>query len=143
MDANFVIRNWALLAAAALLTPVTIVILGQLIGRSATGQLRNTRADLADEKRKHSKTRSATARAEARVDKMLQQQDKVKPRLLQEARDALQDARELEKIAADRVLIAENHVRRVIHEEFPPAKHARLRKRCLPEVTRDRKPFTF
>ena len=143
MDANFIARNWALIAAAGVLLPVAFLIVVQLIGSSATGQLRNTRAELADEKRKLAKAMSATRKAEARVDKMLQQADKVKPRLLQEAKETLQDARALAKIATDRVLIAGNHVRRVIHEEFPPVKHARLRKKCLPEPAPEHRPFSF
>ena len=68
---------------------------------------------------------------------------KVKPRLLQEAKDALQDARALEKIAGDKVLIAANHVRRVIHEEFPPSRQQKLRARYLPGEEQNEGPFSF
>jgi len=143
MDASFLTSNWALIAAGVVLTPVFFLVAAQLIGRSPRGQLRNTRAELAHEKRKQAKSAAVTRKMEARVDKMLRQSDSVKPRLLQEAKEALQDARELEKIAADRVLVAENHVRQVIHEEFPPTRQARLRKRCLPDNLADGKPFSF
>jgi hypothetical protein len=67
----------------------------------------------------------------------------VKPVRLQEARDAVQDAGALLKIAEDQVLIAENHVRKIIVEEFPPNRHERMRSRYLPGEREDGKPFTF
>ena len=143
MDANFIAGNWALIAAAGILAPVAFLIVVQFIGRSATGLLRNTRAELAHEKQELSRAAAATRKAEARVDRMSLKAGKVKPRLLQEAREALADARELEKIAGDRVMVAENHVRRVIHEEFPPEKQGKLRKKCLPAAVPRRRPFSF
>lgn len=143
MNANFVAGNWALIAAAGFLAPVVFLVVVQLAGRSAAGQLRNTRADLADERQRLARATSATRRAEAKVDRLSKKSDKVKPRVLQEARESLADARELEKIAGDRVMVAANHVRRVIHEEFPPAKQDRLRKKCLPTAAPRRMPFSF
>ena len=57
----------------------------------------------------------------------------MKPRRLEEAAGAVQDAEALLKIAGDKVLIAENHVRRIIVEEFPPKHHERMRSRYLPQ----------
>ena len=67
----------------------------------------------------------------------------VAPRRLQEAVEAAQDAEALLKIANDQVLIAENHVRKIIVEEFPPRSHDRLRARCLPGEHADARPFSF
>ena len=50
---------------------------------------------------------------------------------------------QLLKIAADQVLIAENHVRKIIVEEFPPNRHERMRGRFLPGEREDGKPFSF
>ena len=47
------------------------------------------------------------------------------------------------KIASDQVLIAENHVRKIIVVEFPPKHHERLRRRYLPGEGDDGKPFSF
>jgi hypothetical protein len=41
------------------------------------------------------------------------------------------------------VLIAENHVRKIIVEEFPPRLHERLRERYLPGEGADSRPFSF
>ena len=40
---------------------------------------------------------------------------------------------QLLKVAADQVQIAENHVRRIIVEEFPPKRHDRMRSLYLPD----------
>ena len=82
-------------------------------------------------------------RAKARLEGLAGRSESVKPVRLQEARDALQDAEALLKIARDHVLIAENHVRKIIVEEFPPKHHERLRRRCLPGEDDDSKPFSF
>jgi len=55
----------------------------------------------------------------------------------------VEDAKMLAKIANDKVLIAENHVRRVIHEEYPPVKQERLRKKYLPAQAADKRRFSF
>ncbi|NIN38846.1 MAG: hypothetical protein GTO67_09360, partial [Gammaproteobacteria bacterium] len=47
------------------------------------------------------------------------------------------------KITADQVLIAENHVRKIIVEEFPPNRHDRMRSKYLPDERQGGKPFTF
>ncbi len=82
-------------------------------------------------------------KAEHVANRLNENAERAKPRHLQEAKDALQDARALAKIANDRILIAENHVRRVIHEEFPPVKQEALRQKYLSDPARDKKPFTF
>ena len=67
----------------------------------------------------------------------------MKPIRLQEATEAVQDAETLLKIADDQVLIAGNHVRKLIVEEFPPKRHDRMRSKYLPGEQKDDKPFSF
>ena len=69
--------------------------------------------------------------------------DKVKPRVLQEARNALDDARALQRIMNDRAQVTRNLVRRAIFEEFPPSRHEKLRARYLPEDVESGRPFSF
>ena len=65
------------------------------------------------------------------------------PRSIAEAAGALEDARALQKIAEDQLLIARNHVRKIILEEYPPQRHEALRQRFLPADEGDSKPFTM
>jgi hypothetical protein len=69
--------------------------------------------------------------------------ESVKPRRLEETAGAVQDAKALLKIAGDQVLVAENHVRKIIVEEFPPKCHERMRSRYLPRERTDAKPFSI
>lgn len=135
--------NWALWAAAipAGVGALSIIYLryrrsprGQL--RSAIRQHRKAIAALDDTKR-------AIDKARIRQQKLQANADKTRPRLLQEASDALVDAEALNKIATDKILIAANQVRRVIFEEFPPNRHTRLRRKFLPQDIDDDRPFSM
>lgn len=143
MDFNDIRDNWALVAAVTLIAIVTIPVTAHLYRRSARGQLRARVSDAADKRHELQKAGRKTHKAEQRLRKLAQKADQTRPRLLQEAKDVLADARALEKVAHDQVLIAENHLRRVIHEEYPPSKHASMRARYLPSDPSDDKPFSF
>ena len=135
--------NWALALAIVVAGLATIVIIAGVMRRSARGQLKRVRADLRKALRNRNKAASAAEKLQRRLARLGANVEKVKPRLLQEAKDALQDARALEKIAHDKVLVAGNHLRRVIHEEFPPAQQQKLRDRYMPDDERDKGPFSF
>lgn len=79
----------------------------------------------------------------ARVSKLSAREGTTRPRHLQEAKEAAEDAKSLEKIANDKVQVAANHVRRVIHEEFPPVRQQQLRERYLPQDIQDDRPCTL
>jgi hypothetical protein len=136
-------HHWALILASAAALLLLIVFVHHLIRRSASAQLRRMRKALDEECAKLSKAGAAVEKAERRKARLMERADRVKPRLLTESAEALQDARALAKIARDRVLVAENQLRRVIFEEFPPAEHEKLRSRYLPTAPMDKKPFTF
>lgn len=143
MEWHFAKENWALFGAMLVALMVAVTIAMQTLAQTPSNRLRRVRGDLEEERRKFGKADAAARKAEARVDRLMQKQDAVKPRLLQEARDALQDARALAKIAEDRLMVAENQVRKIIHEEFPPRKQEKLRRKCLPERMADSRPFSF
>jgi DNA-binding phage protein len=98
---------------------------------------------LAEARRDEGRALQAVEKAERIARRLHERAEQAKPRHVQEANGVLEDARMLAKIANDQVLIAENHVRRVIHEEYPPVKQERLRKKYLPEQAADKKPFSF
>jgi septal ring factor EnvC (AmiA/AmiB activator) len=143
MSNTLLTDNWALALAVIVASPATIVIIAVVLRNSARGRLKRVRADLRKALKSRSKTASTAGKLQRRLAKLDANADKVKPRLLQEAKDALQDARALEKIAHDKVLVAGNHVRRVIHDEFPPSRHQELRDRYMPGFDQDNGPFSF
>lgn len=68
---------------------------------------------------------------------------RVKPRVLQEAKEAVEDARAMTGILNDKLMVAENNVRRVILDEFPPVRHERMRDKYLPQDEKDTRPTSF
>ena len=143
MDSDLLKSNWALIVAAIIGSIIIVLIVIQLIKRSAGGQLRQAMKTLAKARQDEAKAGKSVEKAERITRRLHENADRAKPRHLQEAKDALQDARALAKIANDKILVAENHVRRVILEEFPPIKHDAMREKYLPNAARDQKPFTF
>ena len=136
-------QHWALLGAAAVGAAVLLFAAWRAWLDSSRGRLRAARRRLLRKRREAAKCLRAGERARAKLEGLVGRSESVKPVRLQEARDALQDAEALLKIARDQVLIAENHVRKIIVEEFPPKRHERLRRRCLPGEGEDGKPFSF
>jgi regulator of protease activity HflC (stomatin/prohibitin superfamily) len=143
MDLNVLKSNWALVAAAVIGVIIALIVLSQLIRRSAAGQLRKTAQELKRARKDEAKALKAVAKAERNARRLHEKADIVKPRHLQEAKDGLGDARALAKIANDKVLIAANHVRRVIFEEYPPRKQEMLRQKYLQAEEPDKRPFSF
>jgi hypothetical protein len=143
MDPLFAKDNWALLVAAVLIGIVAVVLLLQVAARSRFGQLRRARKNRSRELAKLKSAAARTSRAKKRLDRLRGRQRSAKPRHVSEAEEAYQDALALQQIAADRVQIANNHVRRVIFEEFPPRAHEKLRRKYLADDVSDGRPFTF
>jgi cell division protein FtsL len=143
MNAEQLQVHWALILASATGLVLLILAARHLVRTSARGQLRRTRKALDRERKRLKKAVAVADKAERQKTRLVQHADRVKPRVLQESSEALSDAKALAKIAHDRVLVAENHLRRVILEEFPPTQHERLRNRYLPETSRDKRPFSF
>ena len=143
MTLQYLQQHWALLAAGGLGTAVMLFVLWRAWLDSARGRLavarRNLRAALATARKRQKKAQNlATA-----LDRLEARSESVQPIRLQEAAEAVQDAEALLKIATDQVLIAENHVRKIIVEEFPPKRHERMRNRYLPVERADGRPFSF
>lgn len=143
MDVELLLQNWGLAVALVLLLGVAMFIIAALVRRSSWGQLRQTLVNCQARRNEHKAALAAANKAEKRLAGLLSHADTVKPRRLQEAKDRLEDTRALVKIADDQLMIARNHVRRVIHEEYPPRKHAQLRRKYLPDDQPDGKPFSF
>ena len=143
MNESVLQENWALLAASMLVVAILVYLFSTVYRKSSRGQLRANNRRLTRAINESRKAQQDLDRATEHLKKLQANATRVKPRLVTEAEDALADARALLKIANDQVLVAENHVRRVIHEEFPPAGHDSLRRKYLPSEKDDGKPFTF
>lgn len=125
--------NWALILAVVPALIAIVLISRLLISRTASGQLRGVLEGYRDAQKELSDAQKSRRKTAARVEKLVSKAGKTVPRVLQETKGAAEDAKSLEKIAGDRVLVAANHVRRVIHEEFPPDQQQALRNKYLPQ----------
>ncbi len=136
-------QHWALVGASILGTAVLLFVLWRAWLDSPRGRLaaarRHLQAAVGTARKRQRKVQSLASR----LDRLEASSDSVKPVRLRETAEAAQDAEALLKIATDQVLIAENRVRKIIVEEFPPKRHERMRDRYLPGEREDGRPFSF
>ena len=135
--------NWAIWLASAMLLIAAVGIIPELLRRTSRGKLNRVFADVKAARKELRKSTRAAKKAEKKYEKLLVRADRVKPRVLQEAKESVEDARALAKILNDKVIVAETHVRRIIYDEFPPEKHERMRAKYLPQDVIDNRPFSF
>lgn len=143
MTVEFITRHWSLVGASVLFTAIALFLAFRIHTDSASGQLGARVRALRERYQDVDNAERAAARAEQRLAKLTEKSASVKPRHVEEAREALDDARSLLKIASDQVLIAENHVRKTILEEFPPKRQEALRIKYLRSEEGQDKPFSF
>jgi hypothetical protein len=143
MDPEQLKSNWALVVAAGLGLAILVIVVAQLVRRSAAWQLRAAVKELGKSRLAETRAIKSVQKAESRARRLHANAENTKPRILRQAEEAVEDARALAKIANDRMLVAQNHVRRVIHDEYPPTQQEKLRQKFLPVEERDSKPFSF
>jgi hypothetical protein len=133
VDGDFAIRNWALLLAALLAVIVFLFVAYHLYRQSAQARLGAALDRLRAGERKAAAAKRALAKASARLEKLRSRAASVRPRVLEEASEAVEDARLARKNADDQLLVARNEMRMAIVEEYPPKRHAALRRHYLGE----------
>jgi outer membrane murein-binding lipoprotein Lpp len=143
MNPELLTANWALWVAALPATIAVLSVAWLLYRKSARGQLGKALKDHREALRGLEKAGGSVQTLGEKVERLESKADKVKPRVLQEARNALDDARALQRIMNDRAQVTRNLVRRAIFEEFPPSRHEKLRARYLPEDVESGRPFSF
>jgi preprotein translocase subunit SecF len=136
-------QNWALWVAGVPVAIVLVSVAWLLYRRSSRGQLNRAIKNHAGSMKELDAANASVGKLEKRVERLGGKTEKVKPRVLQEAKDALDDARALAKILADKSQVSAQQLRRVIFEEYPPAVHEKLRAKYLPQDIADDRPFTF
>ena len=143
MTLSFLEQHWALVSASIVATAVLLFASWRGWQDSPRGRLGAARRRLRDKRAEARKQLKAMQQLSSRLEGLEARAGSVQPRRLREAAEAVQDAEALLKIARDQVLIAENHVRKIIVEEFPPKRHDRMRSKYLPGELDDGKPFSF
>jgi hypothetical protein len=136
MNLEFLTRHWALALAGVLAAVITLFIVFRVWSDSAGGQLRAMHNALLRCRQELSRQQKVADKAEKRLVKLRARADSVKPRHLQEAAEAVEDATALAKISNDQVMIAETRLRELILEEFPQNQHTALRARYFGDESR-------
>jgi exonuclease VII small subunit len=135
--------DWAIWLALVAAVIAVVMIIPILVKQTSGSKLKRVLVDMKEAHKALRKCTRTTANAENKLQKLSSNAGRVKPRVLQEAKEAVEDGQALTKILSDKLMVAENHVRRVIHDEFPPAKHDRMRARYLPQDVIDKRPLSF
>ncbi len=136
-------QYWAILAASVIGFAVVLVLAAQAVLGSAPMRLNARVGELRKCEKAAARASRALARASGKLERLQRRERSVKPRLIEEAVGELEDAKALQKIAHDQLLIARNQVRKIIVEEFPPKRHEAMRKRLLPDEKRESRPFSM
>lgn len=143
MTFEFATRHWALLSASVLGWAVVMFVLWRIWLDSVRGQFRSALQRLREAEQEVTRQQLAVRKSAATLARLQAKSESVKPSRLQEVTGTMQDAEALLKIATDQVLIAQNHVRRIIVEEYPPKKHEKMRNKYLRQVDDKGLPFSF
>lgn len=141
MTPAFLLRYWALLIAGILGIGVSLFVLWRLWLESPRGQLAVARKRLRARMRAMARRERSLRRSERVLARLEEHADSVRPSQLEAASEAVEDARALAKIAHDQLLVAENMLRKVIVEEFPPRRHEPLRRRYLRSDEERSRPY--
>ena len=131
MMIDFFQQNWALVSGSVIGWAVLMFVVWRAWQDSARGRLGGELRRLQQARAEERKQQRAVSKAEANLARLQARSESVKPRLLKEAGEAVEDGQALLKIAGDQVLVAETRVRTIIVEEFPPNRHEDLRRRYL------------
>lgn len=143
MMSEYLVQHWALLGAGVIAAGVALFVFVRLVQDSTRGRLASAVAELRDKEKDARKAARRVSKATTRLAKLKGRAGTTKPRVIDEAQGGLEDARALQKIADDQVLIARNDVRQIIVAEFPPRRQEVLRRRLLPQDSRADAPFTM
>ena len=133
MTIEYLMQNWALVVASILGTAVLFFVLFRVFQDSARGRLQANVRQSRNRERAAQTAARAVEKATARLERLRAKADVVKHRRAEEAKEALGEARELQKIIDGQVLVARNNVRTLILEEYPPKRHEAMRNKYLAE----------
>ncbi len=143
MDTSAATNYTLLLIGLGIFLAVAVIVILPNLMPTARGRLNKQRRELRHRLYQHGEAQRAANRAQKKFESLNARAAKVKPMLLRECEETAEDLQTMAGHAKDKVLVAENHVRRVILDEFPPAEQPKLVEKYLPEVDPKTTPFGF
>jgi hypothetical protein len=131
MSQEILTAYWAPLMASVTGGALLIFVIWRLWLQSPRGQLAQAKRRVRTRAREADRARRVLEKSTSVLASLDARSNSLRPSRLREAREAVEDARALAKIAHDQLLVAENLLRKVIIEEFPPCRHESMRRRYL------------
>ena len=128
-------QYWALVIASVLVLGIVLFVLFRASQDSRRGRLGSALTCMRDRERAARKAAKALEEATHKIERLKSKSESVPPKQADAARDALLEAKELQKLIDDQLLIARNNVRLLITEEYPPKRHKAMRSKYLGEST--------
>jgi flagellar biosynthesis/type III secretory pathway M-ring protein FliF/YscJ len=134
MNAAFVQQHWALLVASVLIVAIVLFVIFRLMQDSRRGRLAEALGHMRERERALAAVSKSIIKASARLEKLQAKGDSVPPGKVLAAKDALQEARETEKLLNEQVLVVRNNARLVILEDYPTKHHEAMCRKYLGET---------
>lgn len=131
MNSEILAQNWALAVASVFSLAILLFVMARLYDESGQGRFGRCVRELKAVRKEARNAKEKLSRAEMCLQRLEGKAASLRPRLLADAEEALQDARSLVDITGDQVMRAEKILRDVILEEFPPNRQDVLRDRYL------------
>ena len=135
MNAAFLQQHWALLVASVLILGITLFVVFRVLQDSRRGRLAKALEHLREREKALAAAARGVAKARTQVEKLHNRGDSVPPGKLLAAKDALEEARDTERLLSDQVLVVRNEARTVILEDYPAKRHEAMRRKYLRETT--------
>ena len=131
MTFEILAQNWALVIASVFSLAIFLFVMVRWYEDSGQGRLGQCVRELKAVRKEALHAKKRLCKAEERLAELRRKADSLKPRLLTEAEEAVQDASSLVNITGDQVMRAEKILRDLILEDFPPNRQDVLRNRYL------------
>ena len=135
MNAAFLQQHWALLVASVLILGITLFVVFRVLQDSRRGRLAKALEHLREREKALAAATKGVAKARAQAEKLHSKGDSVPPGKLLAAKDALEEARDTERLLGEQVLVVRNEARTVILEDYPAKHHEAMRRKYLRETT--------
>lgn len=132
-----------LLIGLGIFTSVAIVVVLPHLLPGAMGLLYRQRRELRFRQYEYARALSDAEKARRKFESLNGRSQHVRPALLHEARETALDCRTMAGHAKDKVMVAENHLRKTIMEQYPPAVQPRMIEKYLPAREIKAMPFGF
>ena len=133
MDMTSINENVLLLVGLGIFLGISVCVILPNILPTPRGRLNRQSRELRHVRYELLQAEKLADKANRTYAKMKQQSERVKPDMLRKAEIMAEDRKIMLKHAKDKVMAAQNHVRNVVLNEYPPVCQENLLRKYLPE----------